>query len=45
MIAKAYGIEYLKVDNSRQADEKIAAFLEKDETMILEVTVDREELC
>ena len=45
MIAKAYGIEYLKVENSRQADEKIAAFLEKDETMILEVTVDREELC
>ena len=30
---------------SNKTMEKIAAFLEKDETMILEVTVDREELC
>jgi acetolactate synthase-1/2/3 large subunit len=45
LIAKAYGVGYLKVENSSQADEKLAAFLEKDETMILEVTVDPEELC
>jgi len=45
MIAKAYGIGYLKIDNASETDEKLAAFLEKDESMILEVTVDRDELC
>ena len=45
MIAKAYGIGYLKIDNASETDEKLAAFLDKDESMILEVTVDRDELC
>lgn len=45
MIAKAYGIGYLKIDNASETDDKLAAFLEKDESMILEVTVDRDELC
>ena len=45
LIAQAYGIGYLKIDNAAETDEKLAAFLEKDESMILEVTVDREELC
>ena len=45
MIARAYGIGYLKIDNASETDEKLAAFLEKDESMILEVTVDRDELC
>ena len=45
MIAKAYGIGYIKIDNASETDEKLAAFLEKDESMILEVTVDRDELC
>ena len=45
MIAKTYGIGYLKIDNASETDDKLAAFLEKDESMILEVTVDRDELC
>ena len=45
LIAQAYGIRYLKLENSGDTDEKLAAFLEGDESTILEVTVDREELC
>lgn len=45
LIAQAYGIRYLKIENSGQVDDGLAAFLEKDEAMILEVTVDPDELC
>ncbi|MDO5133946.1 MAG: biosynthetic-type acetolactate synthase large subunit [Eubacteriales bacterium] len=45
LIAQAYGIRYLKIEDNEHAAEGIAAFLEKDEATILEVTVDRDELC
>ncbi len=45
LIAQAYGIRYLKLENAADTKEKLAEFLAEDETMILEVTVDREELC
>ena len=45
LIAQAYGIRYLKIENNEQAADGIAAFLEKDEATILEVTVDPDELC
>lgn len=45
LIAQAYGIRYLKLENAADTKEKLAEFLAKDESTILEVTVDREELC
>ena len=45
LIAQAYGIGYLKLDNSRKTDSTLAAFLAEDKSMILEVDVDRDELC
>ena len=45
LIAQAYGIRYLKLENAADTKEKLAVFLAKDESTILEVTVDREELC
>ncbi|MDO4407738.1 MAG: biosynthetic-type acetolactate synthase large subunit [Eubacteriales bacterium] len=45
LIAQAYGIRYLKLENAADTKEKLAEFLAEDESMILEVTVDREELC
>ena len=45
LIAKAYGIGYLKLDNSWKTDAALQEFLAEDKSMILEVTVDREELC
>jgi acetolactate synthase-1/2/3 large subunit len=45
LIAQAYGIGYLKLDNSLKTDSTLAAFLAEDKSMILEVDVDRDELC
>jgi acetolactate synthase-1/2/3 large subunit len=45
LIAQAYGIGYLKLDNSLKTDSTLAAFLAGDKSMILEVDVDRDELC
>lgn len=45
LIAKAYGIRYLKLENPGDTKEKLSEFLAGDESTILEVTVDREELC
>ncbi len=45
LIAQAYGIRYLKLSETAETDETLARFLEGDESTILEVTVDRDELC
>lgn len=45
LIAQAYGIGYIKLDNSLKTDSTLAAFLAEDKSMILEVDVDRDELC
>ena len=44
-IAQAYGIGYLKLDNSWKTDSILQEFLAEDKSMILEVDVDRDELC
>ena len=45
LIAQAYGIRYLKLSETAETDGTLARFLEGDESTILEVTVDRDELC
>ena len=45
LIAQAYGIRYLKLSETAETEETLARFLEGDESTILEVTVDRDELC
>lgn len=45
LIAQAYGIGYLKLDNSWKTDSILQEFLAEDKSMILEVDVDRDELC
>jgi acetolactate synthase-1/2/3 large subunit len=38
-IAEAYGIPFIRVTNMREADEAIERFLEKDETVLMEILV------
>ena len=38
-IAEAYGIPFIRVENMSQADEAIERFLEKDETVLMEILV------
>ena len=38
-IAEAYGIPFIRVTNMREADEAIDRFLEKDETVLMEILV------
>ncbi len=38
-IAEAYGMPYIRVENMSQADEAIEKFLEKDETVLMEILV------
>lgn len=45
MIAKAYGIRYMKIEDNARTQECLRDFLKDDESTILEVVVDREELC
>lgn len=45
MIAKAYGIRYMKIEDNARTQECLRDFLGDDESTILEVVVDREELC
>ena len=44
-LAQAYGIGFLKLDNSGKTDSILQEFLAEDKSMILEVDVDRDELC
>jgi acetolactate synthase-1/2/3 large subunit len=45
MIAAAYGIDYLKLERSEDTDAILKSFPAEDKSTILEVKVDREELC
>ena len=45
MIAAAYGIDYLKLERGEDTDAILKSFLAEDKSTILEVKVDREELC
>ncbi len=45
LIAKAYGIRYMKIEDNARTQECLRDFLKDDESTILEVVVDREELC
>ena len=45
LIAQAYGIGYLMLENSWKTDSLLQEFLAEDKSMILEVDVDRDELC
>ncbi len=38
-IAEAYGVPFIRVTNMREADEAIERFLEKDETVLMEILV------
>ena len=43
-IAEAYGMKYIKLSNNSEMAEKLDDFLEKDESILMEVTVDPSEI-
>ncbi|WP_036606249.1 biosynthetic-type acetolactate synthase large subunit [Oribacterium sp. P6A1] len=43
-IAEAYGVKYIKLSNNSEMAEKLDDFLEKDESILMEVTVDPSEI-
>ena len=43
-IAEAYGIKYIRMENNGVMPEKLDAFLEKDESVLMEVVVDPSEI-
>ena len=40
LLAKAYGIKFSRLENMQDAEKTLAAFLEKDETYLLECLID-----
>ncbi len=43
-IAEAYGMKYIKLSNNSEMSEKLDEFLEKDESILMEITVDPSEI-
>lgn len=43
-IAEAYGMKYFKLSNNSEMSEKLDEFLEKDESILMEITVDPSEI-